>query len=99
MMRRFSRMWRVVVSCLAVCLVAARWLWPQHLAERLSGVLLVALGANSFVYVALGDAGLRPQVSVATVLRVTLGMCLLYAWKIRNTFVMLMITLIAFKAL
>ena len=64
---------------LAVCLVAARWLWPQRLAERLSGVLLVALGVNSFWYVALGDVALLPQVSLGTVLRVSLGMALLYA--------------------
>ncbi|HEV8689117.1 MAG TPA: bifunctional diguanylate cyclase/phosphodiesterase [Ideonella sp.] len=64
---------------LAVCLLAARWLWPQPLAERLSGVLLVALGVNSFSYVLFGDAALQPQVSTGTVLRVGLGMSLLYA--------------------
>jgi diguanylate cyclase (GGDEF)-like protein/PAS domain S-box-containing protein len=64
---------------LAVGLVAARWLWPQQLAERLSGVLLVMVGLNHFWFAALGPDGLVHQASIGTVLRTSLGFALLYA--------------------
>lgn len=64
---------------LGVGLVAARWLWPHQRAERLSGVLLVAVGLNQFWYVAIGESGLALQASLGTVLRVGLGFSLLYA--------------------
>jgi diguanylate cyclase (GGDEF)-like protein len=64
---------------LAVGIVAARWLWPHERAERLSGVLLIAVGLNQFWYVASGEAGLAMQASLGTVLRVGLGFSLLYA--------------------
>lgn len=64
---------------LIVGLVAARWLWRQPWAERVSGVLLVLLGLNQFWFAALGAAGVVPQASIGTVLRTCLGLTLLYA--------------------
>ncbi|MEK8034119.1 bifunctional diguanylate cyclase/phosphodiesterase [Ideonella sp. DXS29W] len=64
---------------LAVGLVAARWLWAQRGAERLSAAMLVGLGLNQFWFVALGEAGLPMQASLGTVLRVGMGFSLLYA--------------------
>lgn len=64
---------------LAVGLVAARWLWPQQRSERLSGLLLVAVGLNHFWFAALGPEGLVHQASIGTVLRTSLGLALLYA--------------------
>jgi diguanylate cyclase (GGDEF)-like protein/PAS domain S-box-containing protein len=64
---------------LAVGLVVARWLWAQPLAERLSGMLLVAVGLNHFWFAVLGPQGLALQASIGTVLRTALGLALLYA--------------------
>ncbi|MBT9598966.1 MAG: GGDEF domain-containing protein [Vitreoscilla sp.] len=64
---------------LAVGGAAARWLWPQRGAERLSGVLLVAIALNRLWFVFLGESGVALQASVGTVLRAALGLALLYA--------------------
>ncbi len=64
---------------LGVGLVAARWLWPQPAAERLSGLLLVALGLNQYLFSLFGDPGALVQASLGTVLRTALGLGLLYA--------------------
>lgn len=64
---------------LCVGIVAARWLWPQRRAERLSGLLLVGSGVNQFLFVILGEPALPLQASLGAVLRVGLGMSLLYA--------------------
>lgn len=64
---------------IGIGLVAARWLWPQPTAERLSGVLLVLLGLNNFWFTAFGESGAAIQAALGTVMRAALGMGLLYA--------------------
>jgi len=67
------------VLLLIVGVVAARWLWPQPAAERLSGILLVLLGVNQFWFVLLGEPAAAAQAAIGTVLRAGLGLSLLYA--------------------
>jgi PAS domain S-box-containing protein len=67
------------VLLLVVGIVAARWLWPQPAAERLSGILLVLLGLNQFWFVLLGEPVAALQAAIGTVLRTALGLTLLYA--------------------
>jgi diguanylate cyclase (GGDEF)-like protein/PAS domain S-box-containing protein len=66
-----------------VGLVATRWLWNvagrRWSAERLVGPLLTLLGLTQLMPVMLSGGGLELQASVASVLRVALGVALLYA--------------------
>ena len=59
--------------------VAMYWLWPFGRAERLAGLLLVLLGCAHMGYAAFGDSALPAQAATVAVLRVALGMSLLYA--------------------
>ena len=67
------------VMNLMVGMVAAWWLWRQPAAERLSGALLVLLGLNQFTFLLVPDGGAEAQARIGLVLRVGLGMALLYA--------------------
>lgn len=69
----------------AVGLVLVYWLRRFSLIEQACGVLLVLLGLAQFIYVVEGDAGLAVQVTVACVLRLLLGLALLYAAFQRST--------------
>lgn len=69
----------VVVLHLAVALVAAWALWPQGRAERLSGLLLVAMSLNHFQFVVLGAESAERQAALGAVLRLLLGLALLHA--------------------
>ncbi len=64
---------------IAAGVVAMGWLWRLGAAERLAGLMLVLIGANQFIYVAMGEAGIGLQAAVAAVLRLTLGLALLHA--------------------
>ena len=70
---------------LAIGGVAATWLWRIGRPERQAGVLLILLACVHFGYAAFGDAALPVQASLAAVLRVALGMTLLYAAIGRST--------------
>lgn len=70
---------------LLVACVAASWLWRLGRAERLTGVLLILLGMTHFGYAAFGEAALPAQAGIGAVLRVGLGMALLYAAVNRST--------------
>jgi PAS domain S-box-containing protein len=60
-------------------LVVAWWLRKQGPGERASGVFIVMCGLNQFTYVLLGDAGVPLQASIGAVLRLLLGLSLMYA--------------------
>lgn len=62
---------------MCVGMVALGWLWHRGAAERLVGVLLVMLGANQYIFVVMGEAGLGLQLAIAGVLRLVLGLTLL----------------------
>jgi diguanylate cyclase (GGDEF)-like protein/PAS domain S-box-containing protein len=64
---------------LGVGVLSARWLWRQPAAERISAALLVLLGFNQFTFILLGDGGAEAQARTGLVLRVALGLALLYA--------------------
>jgi diguanylate cyclase (GGDEF)-like protein/PAS domain S-box-containing protein len=64
---------------LVVGVVAARWLWREPAAERISAALLVLLGVNQFTFILFPDGGAEAQARVGMVLRVALGLALLYA--------------------
>lgn len=69
------------------CLIGAfaiRWLWRLGPAERLIGVLFIALGCNAMVVVLGGEAAYVQQFSVGSVLRVALGMAFMYAALVRS---------------
>ncbi|MBX3620559.1 MAG: EAL domain-containing protein [Rhizobacter sp.] len=63
---------------MAAGMVALGWLWHRGAGERLVGVLLVMVGANQYIYVVQGDAGLGLQLAIAGVLRLVLGLTLLH---------------------
>ncbi|HET7792044.1 MAG TPA: bifunctional diguanylate cyclase/phosphodiesterase [Rhizobacter sp.] len=63
----------------AAGIVAMGWLWRLGAGERLVGTLLVLVGLNQFIYVVAGEAGLGLQLTIAAVLRLTLGLSLLHA--------------------
>lgn len=69
--------------------VCTYWLWSAGTArsrpEKLVGPLLVALGLIQFIFVALLDDGAQLLASIGTVLRMALGMVLLYAALVRTT--------------
>jgi diguanylate cyclase (GGDEF)-like protein len=67
-----------------VGLVVCRWLWPMGLGERLCGALLVLIGLNFFVFAIWGEAGAPVQAGIAAVLRLTLGLSLVYAALVRS---------------
>jgi diguanylate cyclase (GGDEF)-like protein/PAS domain S-box-containing protein len=76
-----ARLAQSMGACLHIAagMVALGWLWHQGAAERLVGVLLVLIGANQFIFVVAGEAGLSIQATIAAVLRLTLGLALLHA--------------------
>jgi diguanylate cyclase (GGDEF)-like protein/PAS domain S-box-containing protein len=70
----------------AVGLTSLVWLWrgggSGWRAERLVGLLLTLLGLNQFNYVVSADQGLQLQTHLSSVMRVALGMALVYAaWQ------------------
>lgn len=67
-----------------VGVVVCRWLWGGGLSQRIVGVVLVLLGLNNFIFVVGGDAAAPIQAAVASVLRVTLCLALLYAAMVRS---------------
>ncbi|HYR24855.1 MAG TPA: bifunctional diguanylate cyclase/phosphodiesterase [Aquabacterium sp.] len=65
--------------------VLANWLWRLGPGERLTGILLVLAGLNQFNFVFhQGDEGALTQTAVATVLRLLLGLSLMYAALTRS---------------
>lgn len=69
-------------------LMCSFWLWStgnrNFGPSRMTGILLTALGLNQFTYVLLQDDGVALQASVSTLLRVALGLVLIYAALQRN---------------
>lgn len=63
--------------------VCTYWLWntgaTRYSSEKLVGPLLVLLGLNQFVYVVYQDGGAALQATVGSLLRMALGLVLLYA--------------------
>lgn len=70
---------------MAAGMVALGWLWYRGLAERLVGGLLVLVGANQYIFVVTGDAGLGVQLAIAGVLRLILGLTLLHTAVTRSS--------------
>ncbi|APW40656.1 hypothetical protein RD110_12395 [Rhodoferax koreense] len=68
-----------------VGVVATRRLWRGHNAERLVGPLLLALGLSQFGALAEPDIAQAWQLSLGSVLRVALGLSLVYAALERST--------------
>ncbi len=71
---------------LGVGVFATRWLWNADGSSfstlRLVGPLLTLMGASQYLYVLPMDSGLLLQIHVSSVLRVALGVAMLYAaWK------------------
>lgn len=64
-------------------LVCTYWLWSasaeRNASEKLVGPLLVMLGLIQFIYVAYEDAGAALLATLGALLRLTLGLVLLYA--------------------
>ena len=69
---------------MAAGMVALGWLWHRGPGERLVGLLLVLVGANQYIYVVAGDAGLGVQLAIAGVLRLVLGLALLHTAVTRS---------------
>ncbi|HEX3140922.1 MAG TPA: bifunctional diguanylate cyclase/phosphodiesterase [Rhizobacter sp.] len=69
---------------IAAGIVAMGWLWRLGPGERLVGILLVMVGANQFIFVVAGEGGLGLQLTIAAVLRLTLGLSLLHAAVTRS---------------
>jgi diguanylate cyclase (GGDEF)-like protein/PAS domain S-box-containing protein len=67
----------------ALGLVCSYWLWntgnARYSSEKFVGPLLVALGLIQFIYVAYQDAGAELLATLGALLRITLGLVLLYA--------------------
>ena len=65
------------------------WRWNagtvRFSSEKLVGPLLVLLGLNQFIYVAYTDAGVALQATLGALLRLTLGLVVLYAALDRGT--------------
>lgn len=59
--------------------LATVWLWPRGVAERAAGVLLVLIGLGQFTVVVLGLDWAAEQAAGVSVLRLALGLCLLFA--------------------
>ena len=57
-------------------IVALSWLYRLGRYGRITGIAMVLLGLNQFIWVAHGNAGLPLQAGLATVLRVVLGFAL-----------------------
>jgi diguanylate cyclase (GGDEF)-like protein/PAS domain S-box-containing protein len=70
---------------MAAGMVALGWLWHHGLAERLVGALLVMVGANQYIFVVAGEAGLGVQLAIAGVLRLVLGLTLLHTAVTRSS--------------
>jgi diguanylate cyclase (GGDEF)-like protein/PAS domain S-box-containing protein len=68
----------------AAGMVALGWLWHRGTAERLVGVLLLLVGANQYIFVVTGEAGLAVQLAIAGVLRLILGLTLLHTAVTRS---------------
>ncbi len=66
-------------------LVATAWLWRLGAAERLTGLMLMLIGFNQYIYVVAGEPGLALQATLASLLRLTLGFALLQAAIRRST--------------
>lgn len=64
-------------------MVCTYWLWstgtPRISSEKLVGPLLILLGLNQFTYVVYLDAGAALQATLGALLRMALGLVLLYA--------------------
>lgn len=73
------------VACINTVLgmVCTYWLWNTHTprisSEKLVGPLLILLGLNQFTYVVYQDAGAALQATLGALLRIALGLVLLYA--------------------
>lgn len=67
----------------ALGLLCSYWLWNagnrNFGPSRMTGVLLTALGLNQFTYVLLQESGVALQASLSTLIRVALGLVLIYA--------------------
>ncbi len=70
---------------MAAGMVALGWLWHRGFAERLVGLLLVMEGANQYIFVVVGEAGLGVQLAIAGVLRLVLGLALLHTAVTRSS--------------
>jgi diguanylate cyclase (GGDEF)-like protein/PAS domain S-box-containing protein len=68
----------------AAGMVALGWLWQRGAGERLVGILLVLVGANQYIFVVTGEAGLGVQLAIAGVLRLILGLTLLHTAVTRS---------------
>jgi len=67
-----------------VGLVLANWLRRLGPGERLTGLLLILCGFNQFLYVFYGEPAVMMQTTMASVLRLMLGMSLIYAAVTRS---------------
>jgi diguanylate cyclase (GGDEF)-like protein/PAS domain S-box-containing protein len=67
----------------ALGLLCCYWLWyAGHRSRgpsRLTAILITALGLNQFTFALLGNDGVALQASMATLIRVALGLVLIYA--------------------
>ncbi len=70
---------------LLVGVVICQWLWRRGAAERLAGGLLVLLGLNQFQYVFGGAERVEAQALVGVVLRMALGLTLVFAAFTRSS--------------
>lgn len=68
----------------ALGLLIAWWLRRLGPGEKVCGVLIVLCGLNQFTYVVLGEAGAPLQAAMAAVLRLLLGLALMYAALTRS---------------
>ncbi len=75
---RLAQTFGATLTTLAA-IVALTWLYRFGRYARIAGIAMVALGSNQFVWVVYGDAALPLQASLATLLRVVLGLALLHA--------------------
>ncbi len=75
---RLAQAFGATLTTLAA-IVALSWLHRLGRYERITGIAMVLLGLNQFIWVACGNAGLPLQAGLATVLRVVLGLALLHA--------------------
>jgi diguanylate cyclase (GGDEF)-like protein len=85
-------LWAHTLSAIANTLVGVActyWIIHDHpqtaSSERWIGPLLIALGLNQFIFVAMQEDGVAAQATVGSLLRVTLGLVLLYAAVQRNS--------------
>jgi diguanylate cyclase (GGDEF)-like protein/PAS domain S-box-containing protein len=74
--------WPPIVSALlhlGAGIAATVWLWPRGGPERAAGLLLLPIGALQFTTVVFGLEFAALQASVVAMLRLALGLCLLFA--------------------